>query len=318
MLICLGVNAVHHRPGVNTVHHRVEDNSYFPTVQLSDTVTARKLNQVDSVKTGVQTPATTPPPPALLPATLIVYDQNFDDMDDVSKAETIVVLLDTLPSIHELRTYLLEKSRVSEPSLRTWKERVSPAALGLLRWIIASNRSCIVQVDKIPGQDDADNAGIRTDQKCSNVADGWVQFRFAQGSPDKEQRFLNALKTQQANLNAKYPTMFAFHGSPLPNWHSIIRHGLDFRETLHGRAYGHGVYHAMDQNVSMSYASAGGGVSFQVFFDALKLTIIQDFVARFRTKDKYSHECQRNRELPITICKFPTIYRSSACRLDSM
>ena len=54
--------------------------------------------------------------------------------------------------------------------------------------------------------------------------------------------------------------MFAFHGSPIQNWHSIIRHGLDFAETLHGRAYGHGVYHALDQNVSVGYAH-GGGVS---------------------------------------------------------
>jgi ubiquitin-conjugating enzyme E2 Q len=71
--------------------------------------------------------------------------------------------------------------------------------LGILRWIIASNRSCIVQVDICPGQTDEEvaKAKIRLDQKCTNVNDNYVQFRFAQGAPDKEQRFLQALKDQQ-------------------------------------------------------------------------------------------------------------------------
>lgn len=169
------------------------------------------------------------------------------------------MLLQTLPSITELRNFLLKQSRTSEPNLRAWKERVSPAALGLLRWIIASNRSCIIQVDKCPGQEDNDSscAKFRLDQKCSNVPDNWLQFRFAQGSPDKEQRFLNSLRVEQGKFDPKYPTMFAFHGSGLQNWHSIIRHGLDFKETINGRAYGHGVYHAMDQDTSAAYAQIG-------------------------------------------------------------
>jgi ubiquitin-conjugating enzyme E2 Q len=191
---------------------------------------------------------------------MVIYDQNFDEMSDVKKAETIVALLNTLPSITDMRQFLLKQTRTSESNLRAWKERISPAALGLLRWIIASNRSCIVQVDRCPGQegDDADVSKIRFDQKCSNVDANWLQFRFAQGSPDKEQRFLNALRAQQGNFDNKYPTMFAFHGSPIQNWHSIIRHGLDFKDTMHGRAYGHGVYHAMDQQTSVGYAHAGG------------------------------------------------------------
>jgi ubiquitin-conjugating enzyme E2 Q len=179
-------------------------------------------------------------------------------MEDVLKAETIITLLETLPTIREMREYLSHQSRRSEPNLRVWKDRVSPAALGLLRWIIASNRSCIVQVDRCPGQNDDDirKTKVKLDQRIAQVAEQWVQFRFAQGAPDKEQRFLNALRAQQSNLDTKHPTLFAWHGSPLPNWHSIIRSGLDFKETLHGRAFGHGVYHAMDQNTSIGYAAA--------------------------------------------------------------
>lgn len=248
--------------GQAAVHHRVEDTSLHPTVKLSDVGVTQKSSLAPTLSgpsVVPATPATTPPPPMLVPATMAKYDQMFDDMDDVGKAESIVMLLETLPTIKELRSYLVHQGRSSEPSLRTWKERVSPAALGILRWIIASNRSCIVQVDVCPGQTELEvsKAKIRLDQKCSNVNESYVQFRFAQGAPDKEQRFLNALKAQEANLDPKYPTMFAWHGSPLANWHSIIRHGLDFKETLHGRAYGHGVYHAQDQNTSVGYAQAG-------------------------------------------------------------
>jgi ubiquitin-conjugating enzyme E2 Q len=234
----------------------------FPTVTLSEFAVTRS-NTANQTEPGVTissavpaTPATTPPPPALVPAKLAIYNQNFDDFDNVAKAETIVMLLELLPSIKEMRTFLIQQSRTSEPNLRGWKDRISPAALGMLRWIIASNRSCLVQVDKCPGQDDNDvaMAKVRLDQRVSNISENWVQFRFAQGSPDKEQRFLNALRAQQASFEAKYPTIFAWHGSPLANWHSIIRAGLDFKETLHGRAFGHGVYHAIDQATSVGYA----------------------------------------------------------------
>lgn len=205
---------------------------------------------------NVPTPATTPPPTSLVPAHLVVYNQNFDDLDDNGKSDTIMMLLEILPSIKVMRTYLNHQSRSAAPSLGAWTERLSEATRGILRWIIASNRSCLVQVDKCPGQTDEDviKAKIRLDQKISNVSQNWVQFRFTQGSPDKEQRFLNALKTQQAILDPKFPTLMAFHGSPLANWHSIIRQGLDFKETIHGRAYGHGVYHSQEQNVCVSYA----------------------------------------------------------------
>lgn len=191
------------------MHFRVEDVSLYPTVKLSETLITAG-NNVAPTEATLATPATTPPPTTLVPAKMAKYDQNFDDLENVHKAETIVMLLETLPSINELRTYLLQQGRYTVPNLRMWKDRISPAALGLLRWVIASNRSSIIQVDKCPGQEELDPslaAKVRLDQKCANIPEGWVQFRFAQGSPDKEQRFLNALKTEQASLNSNYPTV---------------------------------------------------------------------------------------------------------------
>ncbi|RDL41264.1 uncharacterized protein BP5553_01243 [Venustampulla echinocandica] len=235
-------------------HYQVVDISLYPTVKLSRAGYTPKssFKKTSDVPVAPATPLT-----ALTPAKLAMYNQNFDEMDSKCKAESIVALLETLPSIKEMRDYLIRQSRYAEPSLRTWKEGMSPAALGLLRWILASNRSCIMQVDRCPGQDehDATLGKIRLDQRISNIDKSWVQFRFAQGSPDKEQRFLNALREQQGNLNPSYPTLFAWHGSRLYNWHSIIRTGLDFIDVQNGRAYGHGVYHAIDQEISCGYAN---------------------------------------------------------------
>jgi len=49
-----------------------------------------------------------------------------------------------------------------------------------------------------------------------------------------------AAQAEDANAQA-YPTLFAFHGSSVKNWSSILRQGLHFRETINGRAYGNGV-----------------------------------------------------------------------------
>lgn len=260
-----------------STHHRVID-VLGPTAKLSSIVVNRSsaitvrdnlVANTTAAKTTKPTAGTvkspkqaiTPPLNVYSPMVLQVYDKNFDDLTVNQKYECIKMLLETIPSIKEMKNYLKQQQKVAEPSLRTWVDRISPAALGLLRWIIASNRSCIVQVDMCPGQeeDDEPKAFVRQDEKVSNMS-GWVQFRFAQGAPDKEARFNKALGDMVEARNHDYPTLFAWHGSPLQNWHSIIRSGLDFKETQNGRAYGHGCYHSLDQTTSLTYAGNYGGV----------------------------------------------------------
>ncbi|QSZ37655.1 hypothetical protein DSL72_008754 [Monilinia vaccinii-corymbosi] len=255
------------------LHFRVEDISSWPIVKLSAPIRQRVLTGTYKMPASSNKLAVNPTPGHKHDAKLTVYNCNFDKMSSAEKCNTITMLLDTLPSVKDLKEYIYRQSQTEEPNLRKWTERLSPAALGLLRWVIASNRSCLVQVDRFPGQSDT-LAKIRPEQKVSQIGENWVQFRFAQGSPDKELRFLNALKEQQAILNPKYPTMFAFHGSALQNWHSIIRHGLDFKETLNGRAYGHGVYHAQDQSVSSSYSS---GRNIMVSFKSFSIRLQSNF-----------------------------------------
>jgi len=198
------------------------------------------------------TPAATPPPAAsteLLPNQLqeisfVVYDQNFDDLNDGEKASSICMMLDNLPSVQQMGNFLRSKGG-QDTSLRNWADRISPAALGVLRWIIASNRSCIIQVDRVDG------SARKSEERVSGMS-GWMQFRFAQGAPDKEQRFVTSIRNTTGNQ--KYPTMFAWHGSPLHNWHGIVREGLHFKKADHGRAFGDGCYHSLDAGTSLGYS----------------------------------------------------------------
>lgn len=197
--------------------------------------------------------------------TMSTYSLLFDELEGKIKAEVIVQLLDTLPTVREMAEYLSQNG-ASDARLMRWTNRISPPALGLLRWIVASNRSCIVQVDQAPGQSttEATNRAIRLDQRISGMGT-WMQFRFAQGAPDKEDKFYKALESKKA-VTGQYESIFAWHGSSLANWHSIIRNGLDYAETLNGRAFGHGVYFASDFQTSLGYCHAYrsviGGVSF--------------------------------------------------------
>lgn len=188
---------------------------------------------------------------SLIDVEFIIYEQNFDDLCNEQKQTAICVLLETLPSVAAMKSFLQSNNSRSD-SLQAWTDRISPAALGVLRWIIASNRSCIIQVDNQEGDT------TKAEERVSGMPD-WMQFRFAQGAPDKEQRFVTSVRETSKHL--PHPTLFAWHGSPLPNWHGILREGLHFRDFSHGRAFGNGVYHALDVSTSLSYCSGGYGMS---------------------------------------------------------
>jgi ubiquitin-conjugating enzyme E2 Q len=247
------------------LHCRVVDASLYPSVKISEPVIplVGEIQQIDPyaiARGGVppQTQQTQPAKPVQRPpvnefrsASFYIYDQNFDDLGDVEKRQAIAALLDLLPPIQEMKNYLIKKA---QSPLSAWVDRLSPAALGVLRWVIASNRACILQVDS-----EEDTANARKSEERLYGMSGWAQFRFAMGAPDKERRFIQAVRETTDRLSLKYPTMFAWHGSPLQNWHSIIREGLHFNETLHGRAFGNGVYHAPDVSTSIGYSSMSYG-----------------------------------------------------------
>jgi ubiquitin-conjugating enzyme E2 Q len=241
------------------MHCRILDTSLYPSVRISEPILpvvadlaqqqpyyGGRAGQPAQVPAKPAPTARPPPPKEFRPANFYIYNQNFDDLSDVQKRQAISVLLDMLPPVQEMKKYLLRKA---QSPLSSWVDRLSPAALGILRWIIASNRACIVQVDEEAGA----AGGRKGEERLWGMA-GWAQFRFAMGAPDKERRFIQAVRTTSDRLHLKYPTLFAWHGSPNQNWHSIIREGLHFNEVSHGRAFGNGVYHAPDVQTSLSYS----------------------------------------------------------------
>ena len=255
-------------------HRRVLE-TWYPVVRLGPPVVTptptpehqQHLSLLGTPPVQAPTPAITPPladfaDHSKLPdVNFIVYNENFDDLDDTGKKSSICMLLASLPSVVEMKDFLMDMG-AKHMALRAWSDRISPAALGLLRWIIASNRSCILQVE------DVDRVSGMTQ---------FQQFRFAQGAPDKEQRFVTSVNQTKERLSLNVPTIFAWHGSGLHNWHSIVREGLHFNDTVHGRAYGHGVYHSLDANTSLGYSGghAGYGADANLGWGQSQLQIFQ-------------------------------------------
>ncbi|KAJ5761507.1 hypothetical protein N7533_003546 [Penicillium manginii] len=170
------------------------------------------------------------------------YHHDFEELSHQDKRSSIKLLLDTLPSIDIIADLLSESSTRGLRSCL--KGRVSPAAFDLLRWIIASNRSYIVH--------ETEKSAHIHEQMSKHL-----RFRFIQGAPDREHRFLKAVQTHADNIEPS--TISAWHGSPLHNWHGILREGLHFRKITHGRSSGNGVYLSPNFSESLSFSQRGAG-----------------------------------------------------------
>ncbi|KAF5631865.1 uncharacterized protein FTJAE_7768 [Fusarium tjaetaba] len=197
----------------------------------------------------------TEPTPGGVRVLIHKYDQDIDELEIANRDEALCFMTSCIPPVQTMRQYLIE---VPGRRLSSWRG-IEGSTLRLLNWIVASNRSHIVQDNPVTGAAAAkEQIQISsTSRRHPRSADSqWMQFRFAQGSPEKEHIFSNELqKIPGSRTGRTYQTLFAWHGSPLSNWHSIIRTGLDFSNTLHGRAYGDGVYLARDFDTSLAYSA---------------------------------------------------------------
>ncbi|RMJ23920.1 ubiquitin conjugating enzyme [Aspergillus sp. HF37] len=212
------------------LHYRVRDTSCMPLVYLSEPIFLESASQQrQPLQTQRRVHFTT-------------YNMDFDKLGMDAKRQVIVMLLDTLPGVDAMASFSERGPDMGGVRpLGSWVDRISPSALYVLRWIVASNRSCIVYDDDPKHQ----VSGMQQ----------YLQFRLAQGAPDKEQRFVNSVKAASTSWGLQYPTLFAWHGSPLNNWHSILREGLHFNVVSNGRACGDGVYMSKNFGTSSSYCS---------------------------------------------------------------
>ncbi|KAM9754517.1 protein mono-ADP-ribosyltransferase PARP6 isoform 1-T1 [Menidia menidia] len=141
-----------------------------------------------------------------------------------------------------LNGVLLVRRMTQGPYSETKKQmdKIDPLAHPLLQWIIASNRSHII---KLP---------LKKQLKFMHTPH---QFLLISSPPSKEARFQSARKL--------YGSTFAFHGSHIENWHSILRKGLInasyTKLQLHGAAYGKGIYLSPISSISFGYSEMGKG-----------------------------------------------------------
>lgn len=152
------------------------------------------------------------------------------DDEGVKDAYEICNLLHKLPDVQTLANYAATRNGLQE-NLKKLDKRLLP----LLRWIVMSNTAHITKLD-------------REEQMMVGIGKEWQQFKMIISTPEKEARFQRHKTTHGGR------TIFAFHGSPLRNWHSILRRGLNFDTVIHGRAYGDGIYMARHLQTSFSYA----------------------------------------------------------------
>ncbi|KAK7418088.1 hypothetical protein QQZ08_011375 [Neonectria magnoliae] len=186
---------------------------------------------------------------------LFKHDTDIDDLDVYDRNLSLALMTNSIPPVLQMRYYLMERPGRRLSSLKL----MDPSTLALLNWIVASNRSFIVQDAAVPNfsrtMSDADQPN-----SVKGLDSTWMQFRFAQGSPEKEQKFIQELELQRpaSGTQRMFPSLFAWHGSPLGNWHGIIRTGLDFLNPIHGRAFGNGVYFSSQFMVSHGYSGLHG------------------------------------------------------------
>lgn len=195
---------------------------------------------------------------------VIRYSGDLDDLEPANRNKALRIIVSGIPSVLRMRKHLLDNvgSRLSRSS-----QILDQYTYRLLFWIVASNRSFIVQDG--PVKRSSHGVGAADGQVTSpgqdhvlGMEDDWMQFRFVQGSPEKERRFSEAVKlVPERDSQKAFPTIFAWHGSSLGNWHGIISTGLNFDRVDNGRASGNGVYFSNYASTSLGYAAMAHNVS---------------------------------------------------------
>uniref|UniRef100_A0A673JWZ1 Poly [ADP-ribose] polymerase n=1 Tax=Sinocyclocheilus rhinocerous TaxID=307959 RepID=A0A673JWZ1_9TELE len=134
-------------------------------------------------------------------------------------------------------------------------DKLDPLAHPLLQWIISSNRSHIV---KLPSS---------RQLKFMHTSH---QFLLLSSPPAKEARFHTARKL--------HGSTFAFHGSHIENWHSILRNGLVntsyTKLQLHRAAYGKGIYLSPISSISFGYSGKNRYLPSSMFLQSRNLNCV--------------------------------------------
>jgi len=130
------------------------------------------------------------------------------------------------------------KRNPSNPDVRGAWVSAGPYCAPLANWVISSNRCFFVKL---------------TPDIAIKEING-EQFLMLSAPPETENAF--------RSLRKQHGSVFAFHGSSIENWHSIIRNGLKnasgTKFQVNGTAYGSGIYMSPNLSYAMGYSSSVG------------------------------------------------------------
>jgi len=153
---------------------------------------------------------------------------NFFTANEQNDNAKVRIVLDKVPPLALLRKW------VDDGKLKENCDKSHPLMYSLLRWIVASNRS---HLKKLENNEAIDKMNTK------------YQYLLMSSPPEKEKKF--------QELKAKHGSIYAFHGSPLANWHAIMRTGLKNMSGTSGQrngaAYGKGIYLAAESGTSFGY-----------------------------------------------------------------
>jgi len=150
---------------------------------------------------------------------------------DIAKLKTVI---DLCPEVESMAIWAKE----GDVMLKKELTKIHCLLYPLLVWIITSNRC---HLRKLPESDRI--KAIETEH----------QFALCSATPTREKEF--------QDLRASNSSFLAWHGSPMGNWHSILRMGLrNYSKTKHqsnGAAYGSGIYFGRNFSLSWGYCRPG-------------------------------------------------------------
>eukprot|EP01083_Nonionella_stella_P289886 986463_1 len=150
---------------------------------------------------------------------------------DITKLKKVI---DLCPAVSEIS----ELAREGDVILKKELTKMHALLYPLLVWIITSNRC---HLRKLPQQD-----------RIKQI-DTEYQFALCSATPDREKEF--------QDIKRECGSFLAWHGSPMGNWHSILRMGLrNYSKTKHqsnGAAYGSGIYFGRNFSLSWGYCRPG-------------------------------------------------------------
>eukprot|EP01084_Bolivina_argentea_P031267 57871_1 len=176
-------------------------------------------------------------PEAVRGASSDTADQSFikaDKSPDVEKLKQVIALC---PAIDSMKGW----AREGEWSLKEELGKLHCLLYPYLIWVITSNRALIMKLEE--------------NQQIKEIKTPY-QFVMRSQTPERAEQF----NQKRANKGSVF---YAWHGSGIFNWHSILRMGLkNYSNTKYmsaGAAYGSGVYCAEHSATSLGYCTRGAG-----------------------------------------------------------